>query len=79
MSQKETVLLILHQLKDHRDLSEGMIALIEAGFMDKDTYTNLLFMISGAVKSLPAGTLKDSLQEQVEQLKQESKKSENLA
>jgi hypothetical protein len=30
-----------------------MIALIEAGFMDKDTYQNMLFMIAAAIKKMP--------------------------
>jgi hypothetical protein len=30
-----------------------MIALIEAGFMDKETYQNTLFMVSAAIKKMP--------------------------
>jgi hypothetical protein len=30
-----------------------MIALIEAGFMDKETYQNMLFMIAAAIKKMP--------------------------
>ena len=71
MTQKEQVLEILEQLKDQRELAEGMIALIEAGFMDKDTYTNLLFMISGCIKSLPEGKLKSDIKEKLEQLRKE--------
>jgi hypothetical protein len=30
-----------------------MVALIEAGFMDKETYQNTLFMIASAIKKMP--------------------------
>jgi hypothetical protein len=30
-----------------------MIALIDAGFMDKETYQNMLFMIASAIKKMP--------------------------
>jgi hypothetical protein len=30
-----------------------MIALIEAGFMDKETYQNMLFMFASAIKKMP--------------------------
>lgn len=73
MSQKEQVLEILEHLKDQRELAEGMIALIEAGFMDKDTYTNLLFMISASIKSLPDGEQKSDLKHKLEQLKEQQK------
>jgi hypothetical protein len=29
-----------------------MIALIDAGFMDKETYQNMLFMVSAAIKQM---------------------------
>ena len=34
---KQKVIKILSELKPHRELAEWMIALIEAGFMDKET------------------------------------------
>ena len=43
---KQKVIKILNELKPHRELAGWMIALIEAGFMDKDTYQNTLFMIA---------------------------------
>jgi hypothetical protein len=73
MTQKELVLEILQELRTHREIAEGMIALIEAGFMDKDTYTNLLFMISGAIKSLPEGEQKTALKQQLELLREGEK------
>jgi hypothetical protein len=76
MTQKELVLEILQELKEHRELAEGMIALIDAGFMDKDTYTNLLFMISGAIKSFPDGDKKVYLKEKINHLRSIKETSE---
>lgn len=76
MTQKELVVDILQELREHRELAEGMIALIDAGFMDKDTYTNLLFMISGAIKSLPEGDKKVCLKEKIDQLRSTKETSE---
>ena len=50
---KQKIIKILNNLKSHRDLAEWMIALIEAGFMDKETYQNMLFMIASAIKKMP--------------------------
>jgi hypothetical protein len=72
MTQQTQVLELLLALKPHRELAEGMIALIEAGFMDADTYTSLLFMISGAIKSLPEGAEKADLKEKLEALRKNS-------
>jgi len=49
---KQKVLKILNDLKPYWDLAEWMIALIEAGFMDKETYQNMLFMIASAIKKM---------------------------
>jgi hypothetical protein len=68
MAHKQEVLDLLAELQPHRELAEGMIALIEAGFMDKDTYKNLLFMIAREVKALPEGKEKAELQEKIQQL-----------
>ncbi|MDR0650789.1 MAG: hypothetical protein LBG59_05315 [Candidatus Peribacteria bacterium] len=67
---------LLHTLKPHRELSEGMIALIDAGFMDSDTLTNLLFMITAVIKSLPEGEEKNQLKEQLDTIKESLKKAE---
>ena len=47
-----------------------MIALIEAGFMDKDTYQNTLFMISAAIKKMPDSEQKAKLQAEFKKLKE---------
>lgn len=72
---KQKVLEILGDLKSHRDLADWMIALIEAGFMDKETYQNMLFMIASAIKKMPEWEEKEDLKEKLESLK-ESKKAE---
>ncbi|MDR2415059.1 MAG: hypothetical protein LBD75_00100 [Candidatus Peribacteria bacterium] len=69
MTQKAQVLELLHALKPYRELSEGMIALIDAGFMDNDTLTNLLFMITAVIKSLPEGEEKTLLKEKLDAIK----------
>ena len=74
---KQKVLNILNDLKPHRDLAEWMIALIEAGFMDKDTYQNMLFMIASAIKKMPEWKDKEKLKKEFEELKK-SEKKENL-
>ena len=74
---KQKVLKILNDLKPYRDLAEWMIALIEAGFMDKDTYQNMLFMIASAIKKMPEWKDKEKLKKNFEELKK-SEKNENL-
>lgn len=71
---KQKVLKILNDLKPYRDLSEWMIALIEAGFMDKDTYQNMLFMIASAIKKMPEWKDKEKIKKEFEELKKSEKK-----
>ncbi len=66
---KQKVLNILNDLKPHRDLAEWMIALIEAGFMDKETYQNMLFMFASAIKKMPEWAEKEKLKSEFEDLK----------
>jgi len=72
---KQKVIEILTDLKSHRDLADWMIALIEAGFMDKETYQNMMFMIASAIKKIPEWEEKENLKEKLESLK-ESKKEQ---
>ena len=74
---KQKILKILNDLKPYRDLAEWMIALIEAGFMDKETYQNMLFMIASAIKKMPEWKDKEKLKKEFEELKK-SEKKENL-
>ena len=74
---KQKVLKILNELKPYRDLAEWMIALIEAGFMDKETYQNMLFMIASAIKKMPEWEEKERLKKDFEELKKSDKK-ENI-
>ena len=74
---KQKVLEILGDLKSHRDLADWMIALIEAWFMDKETYQNMLFMIASAIKKMPEWEEKENLKEKLESLK-ENKKEEKV-
>jgi len=71
---KQKILKILNELKPHRELAEWMIALIEAGFMDKETYQNMLFMIASAIKKMPEWQEKEELKRHFEELKKEDKK-----
>ena len=71
---KQKILKILNDLKPHRDLAEWMIALIEAGFMDKETYQNMLFMIASAIKKMPEWKEKENIKEEFEELKKSEKK-----
>ena len=71
---KQKVLKILNDLKPYRDLAEWMIALIEAGFMDKDTYQNMLFMIASAIKKMPEWEDKEKIKKEFEELKKSEKK-----
>ena len=70
---KQKVLKILNDLKPHRELAEWMIVLIEAGFMDKETYQNMLFMIASAIKKMQAWAEKENLKSEFEELKIEGK------
>ena len=71
---KQKILKILNDLKPHRELAEWMIALIEAGFMDKETYQNTLFMIASAIKKMPEWDEKETLNSELEKLKNSDKK-----
>ena len=74
---KQKVIKILTDLKPHRELAEWMIALIEAGFMDKETYQNTLFMIAAAIKKMSEWEEKEKLKAEFEEIKQEKKKEES--
>lgn len=71
---KQKVIKILEDLKPYRELAEWMIALIEAGFMDKDTYQNMLFMIAAAIKKMPEWDDKEKIKKEFEELKKSKKK-----
>ena len=70
---KQKILDILNDLKPHRELAEWMITLIEAGFMDKETYQNTLFMVASAIKKMPEWEEKSALQSKFNQLKSDKK------
>ena len=74
---KQKIIKILNNLKSHRDLAEWMIALIEAGFMDKETYQNMLFMFSTAIKKMPKWEEKENLERELEDLKKSDKKGKS--
>ena len=71
---KQRIIKILEGLKPHRDLAEWMIALIEAGFMDKETYQNMLFMIASAIKKMPEWEEKEKLKAEFEEIKKNDNK-----
>ena len=66
---KQKILKILNDLKPYWDLAEWMIALIEAWFMDKETYQNMLFMIASAIKKMPEWEEKENLKTEFEEIK----------
>lgn len=74
---KQKIIKILKDLKAHRDLAEWMIALIEAGFMDKETYQNMLFMIASAIKKMPEWKEKEKLKAEFEKIKANWKKEKS--
>ena len=71
---KQKILKILNDLKPYWDLAEWMIALIEAGFMDKETYQNMLFMIASAIKKMPEWEEKENLKKEFQELKKSEKR-----
>lgn len=70
---KQKVLKILNDLKPHRELAEWMVALIEAWFMDKETYQNMLFMFASAIKKMPEWDEKEKLKIELDDLKKSDK------
>lgn len=70
---KQKVLNILNDLKPHRELAEWMIALIDAGFMDKETYQNTLFMIAAAIKKMPEWEEKEKLKSEFDEIRENHK------
>ena len=74
---KQKIIKILNNLKPHRDLAEWMIALIEAGFMDKETYQNMLFMIASAIKKMPEWDEKEKLKAEFDEIRKSEKKEKS--
>ncbi len=74
---KQKIIKILNNLKSHRDLAEWMIALIEAGFMDKETYQNMLFMIASAIKKMPEWEEKEKLKVEFDDIRKSEKKEKS--
>ena len=74
---KQKIIKILNNLKSHRDLAEWMIALIEAGFMDKETYQNMLFMIASAIKKMPEWKEKEKLKAEFDETRKSEKKEKS--
>ena len=74
---KQKVIKILNKLKSHRDLAEWMIALIDAGFMDKETYQNMLFMIASAIKKMPEWEEKEKLKTEFEEIRKNDNKEKS--
>ncbi len=72
---KQKIIKILNDLKPHWDLAEWMVALIEAGFMDKETYQNTLFMIATAIKKMPEWEKKETLKAEFEKIRENDKKT----
>jgi len=70
---KQLILKILRELESDWELAEWMIALIEAWFMDKETYQNLLFMIASAIKKMPEWEKKENVKIEFEELKNDGK------
>ena len=71
---KQKILKILKGLKPYRELAEWMIASIDAGFMDKETYQNMLFMIAAAIKKMPGWEEKQRLKAEFDEIKKTDKK-----
>ena len=74
---KQKIIKILNNLKSHRDLAEWMSALIEAGFMDKETYQNMLFMIASAIKKMPEWEEKEKLKVEFDEIRKSEKKEKS--
>ena len=74
---KQKIIKILNNLKPHRDLVEWMVALIEAGFMDKETYQNMLFMIASAIKKMPEWIEKENLKAEFDEIRKSEKKEKS--
>ena len=72
--EKKVILEILHDLKPYWELADWMIALIEAWFMDKETYQNTLFMIASAIKKMPEWDEKSNLESKFLELKNSKEK-----
>ncbi len=70
---KQKILKILNDLKPYRELAEWMIALIDAWFMDKETYQNTLFMIASAIKLVPEWEEKEKIKSEFDELKKNEK------
>ncbi len=70
---KQKILKILNDLKPHWELAEWMIALIDAWFMDKETYQNMLFMFATAIKQMPEWEEKEKLKAEFEEIKKDEK------
>ena len=75
---KQKIIKILNDLKPHWDLAEWMVSLIEAGFMDKETYQNTLFMVASAIKKMPEWEEKEKLKAEFEKIKENDNKEKSV-
>jgi len=74
---KQKIIKILTELKSHWELAEWMIALIEAGFIDKETYQNTLFMIAAAIKKMPEWAEKEKLKSEFDEIRKDHKEEKS--
>lgn len=80
MEEKDLIKQIIENLQDERELAEGMLALLNAGFMDDETVHGMVFLLEKEIKGLPKGEKKSELEEllnQVMELEQKEEEEEN--
>jgi len=71
MNQKKELLIqILNKLKPHRDLADGILALVESGYADEKSIDGVIHVIANSIKTLKNDEQKTILQKGLEKIQQ---------
>jgi peptide subunit release factor 1 (eRF1) len=71
MNQKKELLIqILNKLKPHRDLADGILALIESSYADEKAIDGVIHVIANSIKTLKNSEQKTILQKGLEKIQQ---------
>lgn len=78
MDQKKKLLIqILNKLKPHRELSEGILALIESWYADEKTIDGVIHVIANSIRTLKDDEQKTILQKWLEMVQKIKDMEEN--
>lgn len=74
--KKELIIKILTKLKPHRDVAEGILALVESSYIDKKTIDGILLLINQSIKNVKNKQIKTKLEKSFEVIKKIQQKED---